>query len=164
VWRRNSDPDLEAIETVYRERFASFVRLAATITGNEPAALDAVHDAFVLAVRKRRKLRNRDSAPGWVCRIVLNEARKRYTAEARYVPTEAIDEGVEMNGYHEPGAFAAAVAALPERQRTALFLRYYADLDYAGIAEALGIAVGTVSATLHAARTNLENTLEEIKI
>ena len=67
------------------------------------------------------------------------------------------------NGHSEPGAVAAAVAALPERQRTALFLRYYADLDYAGIAEALGIAVGTVSATLHAARANLESTFEEIK-
>ena len=165
VWRRNSDLDLEAIETVYRERFASFVRLAAAITGNEQAALDAVHDAFVLAVRKRRKLRNRDSAPGWICRIVLNEARKRYTAEARYVPTpaESLERAASPNGHHEPGAVAAAVAALPERQRTALFLRYYADLDYAGIAEALGVAVGTVSATLHAARTNLEKTFEEVK-
>ena len=165
VWRRNSDPDLAAIEAVYRERFASFVRLAAAITGNEQAALDAVHDAFVLAVRKRRKLRNRDSAPGWVCRIVLNEARKRRTSEARYVPTpdESLDRAESPNGHYEPGALAAAVAALPERQRTALFLRYYADLDYAGIAEALGIAVGTVSATLHAARTNLESTFEEIK-
>ncbi len=162
--RRNPDPDLEAIEAVYRERFASFVRLATAITGNEQAALDAVHDAFVTAVRKRAKLRDRDSAPGWVCRIVLNEARKRYTSEGRYVPTplENLDRA-ETNGHHEPGVVAAAVAALPERQRTALFLRYYADLDYAGIAEALGIAVGTVSATLHAALANLEKTFEEIK-
>ena len=55
----------------------------------------------------------------------------------------------------------AAVAALPERQRLALFLRYYADLDYAGIAEALGISRGTVSATLHAAHTTLQTQLSE---
>ena len=51
----------------------------------------------------------------------------------------------------------AALAALPERQRLALFLRYYADLDYAGIAEALGVSRGTVSATLHAAHSNLKS-------
>ena len=50
-------------------------------------------------------------------------------------------------GYDEPaprtasgtGCRAArALARLPERQRTP-FLRYYADLDYAAIGEALGI-------------------------
>ena len=166
VWRRSpTDPELTAIEAVYRERLRSFVRLATAITGDEQTALDAVHDGFVRAVRYRAQLRDRQSAPGWVCRIVLNEARKRYASDARYVPAsaESLDRVESPNGHHEPGALAAAVAALPERQRTALFLRYYADLDYAGIAEALGIAVGTVSATLHAARTNLEKTFEEVK-
>ena len=57
----------------------------------------------------------------------------------------------------------AALAALPERQRLALFLRYYADLDYAGIAEALGISRGTVSATLHAAHATLQTQLSEVR-
>ena len=43
------------------------------------------------------------------------------------------------------------IAALPERQRLAIFLRYFADLDYAAIAAALEIEVGTVSATLNSA-------------
>ena len=66
------------------------------------------------------------------------------------------------NGHRETGAAAAALASLPERQRLALFLRYYADLDYAGIAEALGISRGTVSATLHAAHANLQTKLKEV--
>jgi RNA polymerase sigma factor (sigma-70 family) len=53
--------------------------------------------------------------------------------------------------------------ALPERQRLALFLRYYADLDYAAIAAALGISPGTVGALLHTARTSLRRTLEEVR-
>ena len=90
MWRRSStDPELAAIEIVYRERLQSFVRLATAITGDEQAALDAVHDGFVRAVRYRRRLRERDSAPGWVCRIVLNEARRRRAAEGRHVPTPA---------------------------------------------------------------------------
>jgi len=163
MWRRSrADVELAAIEAVYREQFASFVRLATAITGDEQLALDAVHDGFVRAVRHRSTLRARASAPGWVCRIVLNEARKRRAAEARYVLTELVDEGKAANGHREAGAATTALALLPERQRLVLFLRYYADLDYAGIAEALGIARGTVSATLHAARANLKTKLKEV--
>jgi RNA polymerase sigma factor (sigma-70 family) len=54
-----------------------------------------------------------------------------------------------------------AVAALPDRQRLAVFLRYYADLDYAAIATALGVERGTVSATLSAAHHNLSSKLKE---
>jgi DNA-directed RNA polymerase specialized sigma24 family protein len=44
----------------------------------------------------------------------------------------------------------------------AVFLRYYADLDYRAIATALGIEVGTVSATLSAAHTALRRSLKEV--
>ena len=56
----------------------------------------------------------------------------------------------------------AALRRLPIRQRDALFLRYYLDYDYATIAEMLGMEVGTVSATLHAAREHLMNALQEV--
>jgi RNA polymerase sigma factor (sigma-70 family) len=51
---------------------------------------------------------------------------------------------------------------LPERQRLALFLRYYADLDYRTIADTLGIRPGTVAATLNAAHATLRSTLSEV--
>ena len=57
---------------------------------------------------------------------------------------------------------APVVAALPERQRHAIFLRYYADLDYRTIASILGIEVGTVSATLAAAHRSIRIALEEV--
>jgi RNA polymerase sigma-70 factor (ECF subfamily) len=147
-----ADESLAAIETVYRERFAGFVRLAQAITGDEQAALDAVHDGFVRAVRYRRSLRDPESAAGWICRIVINEARRSRRAPA---PVWTAEE-TASNGHVDGADVRAALAALPERQRLALFLRYYADLDYDGIAEALGVARGTVSATLHAAHANLK--------
>ncbi len=54
----------------------------------------------------------------------------------------------------------AAVAALPDRQRSVLFLRHYADLGYEQIAEVLGIARGTVAATLSQAHASLRQTIE----
>jgi RNA polymerase sigma factor (sigma-70 family) len=157
-----TDDALAAIEQVYRDRFAGLVRFAHAITGEEQSALDAVHDAFVRAVRYRSRLREREAAAGWICRIVENEARKRRREAARRLP-EPSDELASSNGHHEEAFVRAALAALPERQRLALFLRYYADLDYAGIAAALGVARGTVSATLHAAHANLQAQLKEIE-
>jgi DNA-directed RNA polymerase specialized sigma24 family protein len=43
-----------------------------------------------------------------------------------------------------------------------LFLRYYADLGYAAIADALGIQPGTVAATLNHAHAALRKLLEEV--
>ena len=68
------------------------------------------------------------------------------------------------NGYPERDAeLRIALARLPERQRTAVFLRYYADLSYAAIGEALGITEGTVAATLNAALTTLRTRLQEVR-
>lgn len=58
----------------------------------------------------------------------------------------------------------ALVAKLPERQRLAVFLRYYADLDYAAIGTALGIRTGTVSATLAAGIRSLRRMAEEVEL
>lgn len=55
-----------------------------------------------------------------------------------------------------------AIHDLPARQRDALFLRHYLDFDYAAIAATLGVEVGTVSATLHAARAALRDSLQEV--
>jgi RNA polymerase sigma factor (sigma-70 family) len=54
------------------------------------------------------------------------------------------------------------VGDLPERQRLALFLRYYADLDYREIARILGTEVGTVGATLNKAHAALRKRLVEV--
>jgi DNA-directed RNA polymerase specialized sigma24 family protein len=67
------------------------------------------------------------------------------------------------NGRPEPDSeLRARLAALPERQRLVVFLRYFADLEYSEIAAALGIHVGTVSATLYAAHANLRASVEEV--
>jgi RNA polymerase sigma-70 factor (ECF subfamily) len=60
-------------------------------------------------------------------------------------------------------ALREAVAALPERQRLALFLRHYADLNYDQIAAVLGVRRGTVAATLHAAHASLRMSVQEVE-
>jgi len=54
-----------------------------------------------------------------------------------------------------------AVRALPDRQRTAISLHYLLDLPYVEVAELMGMAEGTVAATLAAGRRQLAKTLGE---
>ncbi len=152
---------LGELEALYRSRFDVFARIASSVTGDAERACDAVQEAFAVAVRKRGSFRREGPLEAWVWRIVLNAARsdmRRTTAEVDY------DDHALSNGRPEADAeLRAALALLPERQRTAVFLRYYADLDYAAIGEALGIRTGTVAATLNAAHTALRSHLEEVR-
>lgn len=152
---------LDELEALYRSRFDVFARVAASVTGDSEQAHDAVQEAFATAVRKRRSFRGEGPLEAWVWRIVLNAARSDIR---RGMPPLAHDHPVSTNGRPEDDAeLRLALARLPERQRTAVFLRYYADLDYAAIGEALGISSGTVAATLNAAHTALRTRLEEVR-
>lgn len=147
---------------LYRSRYPAFVRVARGITRDEQAAHDAVHDAFVRAVRHRRRLRRESSLESWVWRTVVNEARRRAGREARADRRRALEAAPSSNGQPAHAEVRALLARLPERQRLALFLRYYADLDYAAIARVLDVAPGTVAATLNAAHARLRTLLEEV--
>lgn len=152
---------LEELEELYRSRFDVFARVAASVTGDSERARDAVQEAFAAAVHKRRSFRGEGPLEAWIWRIVLNAARSDVR---RRLPVIDFDEPAAANGHPERDAeLRIALTRLPERQRTAVFLRYYADLDYAAIGEALGISSGTVAATLNSAHTALRTRLEEVR-
>lgn len=152
---------LDALEALYRSRFDVFARVAASVTGDAERARDAVQEAFATAVSKRRSYRGEGPLEAWIWHIVLNAARSDVR---RGTPAVAYDAPAAANGRPEEDAqLRVALARLPERQRTAVFLRYYADLDYAAIGQALGITTGTVAATLNAAHAALRSQLEEVR-
>jgi RNA polymerase sigma-70 factor (ECF subfamily) len=157
---------VKALESLYRVGLAHYVRAAAAITGDEATARDAVQEAFVQAVRHRASFRGEASLDAWVWRIVINETlvlRRRRVFELER--GAAFAEPLSNNHVPDHDARVRAwVAALPERQRLAVFLRYFADLDYRSIAAALEVEVGTVSATLAAAHTALRRTFEEVAL
>ena len=154
---------VEALASVYRADLPRFVRAAAAIVGDEGAGGDAVQEAFAQAVRKRASYKSEAPLEAWVWRIVINEAlahRRRRAPELAWHSEDA--SAPSTNGVPERDATIRAwVAALPERQRLAVFLRYFADLDYRSIAVALDVEVGTVSATLATAHAALRRSYEE---
>jgi RNA polymerase sigma-70 factor (ECF subfamily) len=156
------DARLQALESLYRARFPHFLRVALAIVGDRERALDAVQDGFADAIRSRASFRGEGPLEAWVWRAVVNAALKAAQREAR-APL-ASDLAGCANGREEsgPSELGRLIALLPERQRLALFLRYYADLDYRSIARALDVEVGTVSATLSAAHASLRRALKGV--
>jgi RNA polymerase sigma-70 factor, ECF subfamily len=153
---------IEEIGQVYEQRFANFLRTATAIADSTEEGRDAVHDAFVSAVRSRTSYRGSGSVEAWLWRTVVTSALKRRrsgrrTAATDSAPQDAIWTESPAGEYPE---VRAAVAGLPERQRHVLFLRYYADLDYRTIGEILDIRIGTVGAELNAAHAALRRQLE----
>jgi RNA polymerase sigma-70 factor (ECF subfamily) len=148
---------LAAIESEYRTHFTAFVRVAVAIAGGEEAGRDAVHDAFVSAIKGRRGYRGDGPLNAWLWRAVINSARR----QTRHMAV-SLDTRPEPSSNDSPdhSDLRVVISRMPERQRDVLFLRYFADLDYEGIAQALGMSPGTVGATLHAAHTALRSNLE----
>ena len=152
---------IELLEQLYRDRYPRFLRLALAIVGSREAAADVVQEAFARALRHRDDFRGEGSLESWIWSAVINTGRSQSKRGRRRAELERVQDLASNNGHAEPWPeLRAAIAVLPERQRQALFLRHYADLDYEQIGEVLGVARGTVSATLHAAHRSLRGTLE----
>jgi RNA polymerase sigma-70 factor (ECF subfamily) len=156
---------VERIAAAYELRFAQYVRVATAIAGDRERGRDAVQEAFARAIAGYLAYRGDGPLEAWLWRAVTNAARNQRRASGSIVTVAALDE--------EPGQESAAagdeeaavrrhLAALPERQRLVLFLRYYADLSYGEIGEALGLRTGTVSATLAAAHRTLRGRLQPV--
>jgi len=146
------------LEEVYRLKYPQFLRVATAIGGDEDAGHEAVQDGFADVLRYRRSFRGEGSLEAWVWRAVVNAAHRARSKRPLLAPLPE-DEPAENGRPSEHAHIRPWLAALPERQRMAVFLRYYADLDYRTIASVLEIEVGTVSATLSAALTSLRRSL-----
>ena len=151
--------NLAELEQVYVRRLPEFRRVAAAIVGDREGGCDAVQEAFALAVRKRRSFRGESPLEAWVWRIVLNTARNtRRAAATRHRAESRLDPATNSSGATPD----IPLELLTQRQREVVFLRHYADLSYEEIGAALGIASGTVGATLNGAHETLRRAMPEV--
>ena len=154
---------LAELERLYVSSYGRLSRVAVAITRDEDLAAEAVQEAFARAIRARSGFRGEGPLEAWVWRVVVNEARR--LAAGRQSVAGELPEAASPNGGAADAdeALRARIAALPERQRLAVFLRYYADLDYRTIGSVLEVETGTVSATLHAAHRALREAIGGVR-
>lgn len=131
------------------------------ITRDPQLAEDAVTEAFLTAFRRIRSFdRGRPFGP-WFFRVVANTALKLLARQSREIPLSTV---ASSDGALGPRVGAAgegltdwttrvedrdtvlqAVRRLPAKQRAAIALRYFADMDERAISEVLHVPRGTGS-------------------
>jgi RNA polymerase sigma-70 factor (sigma-E family) len=155
------------IAELFQAHYAGIARLAAMLGADDPE--DVAQEAFARLYRRQAALRDPDAALSYVRAIVCNLTRNRarHLSVARRWLSAAQEAAGQTASYEEPALageehseLRAALAALPPRQRQALVLRYWLDLPYVEIAEAMGVSVGTVKAQLSRGTDTLARKLE----
>ena len=122
-------------------------------------AADAVQETLLRAWQSARKFRPAGDALAWLMGIALNVARER-RRQRQAGPLGLIDPPAAQTPPDERlDRLAAAVEALPERQREAVVCRFFRGLSVFQTAEVMGVAEGTVKAAVFKALANLEKTL-----
>ncbi len=143
--------------------------------GGRTVADDLASETFVRAFAHRAgyDLGQPDARP-WLLGIATNLLRERSRSEARRwrayaraaespVDSDAVEEAQgRVDAAALAPAVAAALAELKPDDRDALLLLALGDLDYAGIAVATGVPVGTVRSRLHRARRQVRVELERV--
>lgn len=164
----------DRFDDLFRLLYPSLVPLAGRLLSDRAEAEDVVQEAFLRLARAghhnadagRPLLEQPDEVVGaWLRRVTMNlsinRLRDRRRAEARLLRATRLDSALDLeHGLTDDDSPArallraeardevqAALATLPERQRTCLLLRH-AGHSYTEIAEALGIALGSVGVYL----------------
>jgi RNA polymerase sigma factor (sigma-70 family) len=144
----------------YREQHGSVAGVLFAICGNRQIAQDATDEAFTKAWQHWRKVSMMESPGGWVHKTALNCLRR--TMRRRSIENQLLRRRRDVmtdNPASADNDLWNAVRRLPSQQRTALVLRYVGDMTEEQISETMGIARGTVAATLSTARHRLESQL-----
>jgi RNA polymerase sigma factor (sigma-70 family) len=132
----------------YREHRLALVRVAALILGSRSLAEEAVHDAVVAVHGRWDGLEH----PGAYLRTaVVNRAREILRRQRAEWPiddlsTELPEGLVDLH---------RSLGRLPSRQRVAVVLRFFVDLDDEEIADHLGCRTGTVRSLISRALSTL---------
>lgn len=128
-------------------------------------AEDCFQETFIAALRAYPRLRPGSDLRAWALTIAHRKALDCHRARARRARPVADVAVLEPLGSSAPGAHQQApapdealwraVGALPARQRSAVVLRYVADLPHREIASAIGCSEDAARRSLHEGLTKL---------
>jgi RNA polymerase sigma-70 factor (sigma-E family) len=157
----------QAVTQLYSNHYRSLVRLAGLLVRDVQTAEEVVQDCFIAMHDGWHRLREEDKALSYLKQAVVNRSRsvlRHRSVMDRNAPKPAPDMPSAEQGaiaQLERTEVIAALRSLPDRQRQALVLRYYADLSEAQIAEMMGISKGAVKSHTARGMSSLRAVLEQ---
>ena len=149
-------------EEFYETARPALLRAVGFTIDDRDLTIDVVDEALSRAYAKWPSVAQMSNPSGWAYRVAMNVARNRFRRlrleRHRPLPVDLAPDDVQ--GWSDP-AIAAALARLTSDQRSGVVLRFHLDWSVDAVAEALGVAPGTVKSRLHRALERLESLLEE---
>lgn len=143
------------LASLHRRHYADLVRVAAVLVDHTERAEEIVQDAFAKVLDRWARL---DQPGGYLRTAVVNgarsELRKREVRRRVGLQRRPEDRPVERDYLLD------ALDKLPPKRKTALVLRYYADMSEQQIAEAMGVRPGTVKSMLSRGLAELRTVIE----
>jgi RNA polymerase sigma-70 factor (ECF subfamily) len=160
-------PDFESlVEWHGGELFGYLWRL----TGNEADASDSLQDTFLRAFKAYERLQDFSNLRAWLYKIATNTARTRHARSQRrqadplLEPIASGEKAVDVQVLERTqlASVKQAVMALPARQRAALMMRKYQELEYSEIAAALDCSEDSARANVYQALKKLREQFAEV--
>lgn len=174
---RAADGDRAAFVTLVERHRAMVYRVAFQYAGNHYDADDIAQDVFIKVHRSLHAFRRDAQFTSWLYRIAMNacidHGRRRNMTVS--LDAAAPDEPALQLAAEDPApdqrAFAGevrqaverAVDALPPQQRLIFTMRHFEGMKLCDIADALGVAEGTVKRQLHSAVHRLRQVLKTVR-
>ncbi|MFA5514200.1 MAG: RNA polymerase sigma factor [Sphaerochaetaceae bacterium] len=162
--------DSKSFKQVYEEVFPVVMRVAYHVTYNLDVAEDICQEAFIRFYEKNIDFPSIDEAKYWLIRVTKNLAInvvKRKSREQAMVdkikkmPRVPIRNGEqELINSETRTLVREAVEKLPEKLKSVLILKEYADLNYKEIGSILRISESNVKVRVHRARKIMESMLD----
>jgi RNA polymerase sigma-70 factor (ECF subfamily) len=153
--------------SLVRQHQAMVFSIAWHLLRDRAVAEELAQDVFLSLYQHLAEMESPEHAQFWLRRVTsnraLDEARRRQRRPM--VSLENAPEPVAVTPTGDPlmgAALRKLVAALPEKSRAIVVLRYQEDLDPAEIARVLGIPVGTVKSQLQRALALLREKLSRV--
>jgi len=158
--------DTRAFEQIYREHVGRIYALCLRMVGDAQHAQVLTQDAFVRAWEKLGTYRGEGNFGGWLHRLtanlVIEDRRQAARSAAWFTSMENVGEqaGAPARSVEDAVSLERAIATLPPGARAAFVLHDIEGYRHREIAQLIGVAVPTVRAQLHRARSLLRQTLQ----
>ena len=171
--RRLKNGDISGLESLIACYQAKALRTAFLVTQDEMTAEDVVYAAFVRFYDHIQQFDEQRSFEPYFLRSVVNAALNTIRREKKHIQLNAEIEPTELQDLLAHAALVEdqveflqikqqirdALLALPARQRTAIILRYYLEMNEKEMALELDAPPGTIKWLLNAARARLRELL-----
>jgi len=179
---KETDPDVEllarignnepaAVNEMVTRKLPRLLALAGRLLGDADEARDVAQESFLRIWRQAAHWRSGEARfDTWLHRVVLNLCHDRLRRrKARPLTDEEAAELVDsspsaedqLHSQDRSDRVAAALAALPERQREAIVLQYYQELSNSDAAALMNNSVEALESLLSRARRQLRSQLAD---